>query len=124
MTFGIPKEFAEIAQSGRIKMAGVDLQLLNASGYPITPPMRIWLDQVVPILEKDAGGPYEHDIQLQDAHLWFERETAEDILVPVDNVKITYYVSEFNERIDIHADRVVKAILKDAESGEIEHFHR
>jgi hypothetical protein len=124
ITFGIPKEFGPAVSTARIKGEGIELQLLDAGGLPITPPMRQWLDQVVPILQQDAGGPYEHEIRPQNAHLRFERDCGEDILVPVETIKITYYVSEANQTIEIVADNIVKAILKDVESGEIEYFLR
>jgi hypothetical protein len=122
--FGVPKEFAEDVANAQIKDLGLELQLRDQHGTPKTPPMRIWLDQQIPILSQPAGGPYTHRIELTETFLSFERTGLDDLLIPVTNAEVTYWVSELNHTIHIAADDVVTFVLKDFSTGEVEHFKR
>jgi hypothetical protein len=125
INFRVPKEYGHKVQGARPKGQGIDVQLSDQTGNPKTPPMRQWLDQVIPVLYQPAGGPYTHKVPLIDTYLLFEgNEGHEDFLVPVDLADITYYVSEHHVKVNILGDEVVKYVLKDFITGEIERFQR
>jgi hypothetical protein len=112
--FGVPKEFASDVEGARIKNQGIDLQLRDQAGNPSTPRMQRWFDENIPILDKEAGGPYRHSVEFTDTFLLFEKDGIDDKLVPVTHAKVTFWVS----------DDVVTYILKDFLTGEVEHFGR
>lgn len=124
INFGVPGQFATQVAGATPKGRGVDIQLLDKDGNPITPPMAQWLSSAVPMLDKPAGGPYLHRIPLVGMYLRFERPPGEDFLVPIDFADVTYFISESNETVSVSGDEVVKYVLKDFTTGSIEHFQR
>jgi hypothetical protein len=125
MNFMVPKEFGSKVIGATPKGLGIEVQLLDRAGSPKTPPMRQWLDQVVPVVYQTAGGPYTHKVPLVDTYLLFENSVnKEEFLVPVESVDIIYYVSEYQVNVSVAADQVVKYVLKDFITGEVERFHR
>ena len=120
--FFIPPEFEAQVSNARPKGNGVDIQLRDKEGNAKTPPLGRWLDQHVPILDKAAGGPYKHKIELTETYITFERENSESFLVPVSAIEVTYHVSDDNQKIDVDGGQLVKYVLKDFVSGEVERF--
>lgn len=86
--------------------------------------MRQWLDEVVPVVERPAGGPYAHRVDLTDAFLLFEDKDRREKLIPIESVEITYWVTESTQNVEIDATSVVSYVLKDFVTGEVEHFKR
>jgi hypothetical protein len=122
--FGVPREFGDQVVGAHLKGDALDVQLLDKEGVAKTPPMRQWLPKQVPISDKPSGGPYVHKIDLTETYLRFERPDGEEFLVPANAAQITYYVSEYNQTITVDAGQVVKYVLKDFISGDVEHFQR
>jgi hypothetical protein len=124
VNFLVPGQFAAEVAGATPKGSGVDIQLLDKDGNPKSPPMGRWLSSAVPMLDKPAGGPYIHRIALADTYLRFERPGAGDSLVPIDFADVTYYISESEQTVKISGGDLVKYVLKDFVTRNVEHFQR
>lgn len=122
--FGIPPEFKAQVSNARPLGNGVDIELRDKEGNAKTPPLGKWLKQQVPILDKAAGGPYEHKIEITETYIMFAGDTGESFLVPVNAIKVTYHVTEFNADVNIDGGQLVRYVLKDFVTGEVERFQR
>ncbi len=105
-------------------VAGPNLQFLDNAGIPATEEMRWWLPKQLKILENSSGGPYEQTIELQGKYVNLP-VNGKDELVETIGIKVKYYVEEMRiHEIAIHGDDIVRAILKDFPSGNVEHVQR
>ena len=124
VSLGVAREYGSQVSNARPKGNGVDIQLRDKNGNAKTPPLGLWLSQQVPIRDKAAGGPYKHKIELPDTYAEFERDNGESFLVRVDTIDVEYHVSEDNREVRVDAGQLVKYVLKDFLSGEVERFQR
>jgi hypothetical protein len=122
--FSVPKHQGEIVAGAVPDGNPTEICLLNREGEAISPPMSLWLGQNVPILDKEAGGPYTYEVRTPETFIRFKREGGESLLVPIDSINVTYHVSELKTDVNVHADEVVTQVLKDFETGDVEHFLR
>ncbi len=104
---------------------GPDLLLRDSSGIAAEDELRWWLPRKLDVLEKDDGGPYTQRIPLTDRYIWVNQGTEREELVKVGGLVVEYYVETENlGEIIVDGDRTVEAILKDFDSGDIEHVRR
>ena len=54
----------------------------------------------------------------------FARDTGELFLVPVRGLEVTYHVTESNSEVNVDGGQLVKYVLKDFVTGEVERFQR
>jgi hypothetical protein len=120
----VPKNQASVVVGTTLAGNPLELCLLNNNGEANSPPMAKFLEQNVPILEKDAGGPYSHEIKTPGQFVRLQTSEGKGILVPVDSLTITYHVSEYKTEVSVHADDLVTEVLKDFGTGDVEHFLR
>lgn len=120
-----PQAIKDALEKSELAFAqGPDMVFLDAHGKPITEEFRRWLPKSVDI-GKGAGGPYTKTIPLSDHHIRCVDKTGTPLLVKVEGVKITYHLEELDVRAAVIAgEEVVDAILKDFNSGEVEHVAR
>jgi hypothetical protein len=120
LALNIPPEFKDQVANALPKENATNEKLRDKDGNVKTPPLGKWLGQQVPILDRPAGGPYKHKIELTDTYMEFERPNGELFFVPISSIDVTYYISEFNQEVNVDAGQVVKYVLKDFVSGKVE----
>ncbi len=104
-------------------VAGPELQFLDKAGVSATEEMCWWLPKQLKVLEKGPGGPYEQVIELQGKYANCP-VNGKNELIEVISLKVKYYVEEMRSEIAIHGDDIVRAILKDFPSGNVEHVQK
>jgi len=121
-----PQSIKDLLEKGELTFAqGPDMVFLNARGEPITEEFRHWLPKSGVDIGNGVGGPYTKTISLSDHHIKCVDKTGTSHLVKVEGVKITYHLEELDVReVVIAGEEVVDAILKDFNSGEVEHIAR
>lgn len=113
-------------QNGELTFAnGPDMVFLSAQGEPIIDEFRRWLPKSLADDGKGAGGPYIKIIPLPDHYIQCRDKSGASHIVKVEGVKITYHREELDmTEIVIAGEEIVEAILKDFNSGKIEHIHK
>jgi Restriction endonuclease len=101
-----------------------DLILFDRGGNPRTGHFADWLQRNLTITGRDIGGPYIERISLVDHYFPVNLGKANQELVPLDGIDVTFWIAGADETIAFHAHQVVEAILRDEFSGEVEHIHR
>ena len=121
-----PQAIKDALEKGELTFAqGPDMVFLNARGEPITEEFRHWLPKSIADIGNGAGGPYTKTISLSEHHIRCVDKTGTPHLVKVEGIKITYHLEELDVReVVIAGEEVVDAILKDFNSGEVEHIAR
>jgi hypothetical protein len=100
------------------------LRFLGKDGEPITDEMRMWLPRQLNVLTYSDGGPYKKPIELTEHYISADLGNGGE-LVQVIRVEIEFYVETLaSQEIIINAADTVSAILKDFDSGELEHVLR
>jgi len=97
---------------------------LDCKGNKATERMGSFLPQNITVLERDDGGPYEQKIKLDDKYVLVQRSSGESELIKVRGIVVTFYVESESNEIIQDAKDVVEAIVKDYQTGQIEHVHR
>lgn len=99
------------------------MQFYNSAREPVDEVLGWWLPRQLP--GTTAGGPYEAKIPLTDKYILVNPGEQDEELIMVSHLDVIYYLEQIDRReIAVHGEDIVKAILKDFESGEIEHIHR
>jgi hypothetical protein len=121
-----PQAIKDALEKGELTFAqGPDTVFLNDRSEPITEEFRYWIPKSVVDIGKGAGGPYTKAISLSDHYIRCVDKTGALHLVKVEGVTITYHLEEFDvSEVVIAGEEVVDAILKDFNSGEVEHVAR
>jgi hypothetical protein len=121
-----PQAIKDALEKGELTFAqGPDTVFLNDRGEPIIEEFRYWIPKSVVDIGKGAGGPYTKAIPLSDHYIRCVDKTGAPQLVKVEGVTITYHLEEFDvSEVVIAGEEVVDAILKDFNSGEVEHVAR
>jgi hypothetical protein len=100
-----------------------DMSFVDSKNIPITEEMQWWLPKQLDVLEKEPGGPYEQNIELKDSYVLINQDEPEEQLVKVLGVKVQYWVEEVDtSEIVLHGNEIVKTILKDFSTNEVEHI--
>jgi hypothetical protein len=99
-----------------------EFRFCDAGGQEFTEELRWWLPGKLRVLEKEDGGPYEDRIPLDDAYMWINKGTLEEEVARVAGLVVSYYVaSEDLTRLKLLAEELVKWILKDYNTGQIDY---
>lgn len=95
--------------------------VFNSSGQPLHKKFGILLNEKIPTLDKNAGGPYTEVLKFQDEALEYQGRFIE-----LSELKVTYHVDEYSQTsISDDALAIYTHILKDANNNEIEYLkHR
>ncbi|WP_052241787.1 restriction endonuclease [Plesiomonas shigelloides] len=104
--------------------SGADLRFLDSEGNISTDEMRWFLPRELVTIDKDDGGPYTQNIELEDKYLLVNKDTADQELIKVSRIVVTYYVESFDHETIRYGEDIVNMILKDYSSNELEHVHR
>lgn len=100
------------------------LRFVDKNGIPTTEEMCWWLPKQLNMVDKPTGGPYEERICLADHYLPINLGSNIE-LVPVESITVKFYVENIDMReVWIHGEQIVKAILKDFSSKEVEYVKR
>jgi len=113
----------ELQAKGRLSIPSVpDLVFWSKDKKIITNELRWWLPSKLAVAGKAVGGPYKQAISLVEHYLLFNAGEADETLVKVAELEVEYYVEELDNRESlIRGEELVKAILKDFQSGEVEY---
>ena len=113
-----------VAAKPDLAQASPFLRFLSKDAEPITDEMRMWLPRQLNVLSYNDGGPYKKPIELTEHYISLDLGNGGE-LVQVIGVEIEFYVETLaSQEIIINAADTVSAILKDLDSGELEHVHR
>jgi hypothetical protein len=113
-----------VALTPDIVNAAPSLRFLGKDGEPITEELRWWLPRQLNVLDRKDGGPYEKSVELMEHYIAANLGSGVE-LVQVIGLVIEFYVETLaSTEIVINAVDTVSAILKDFQSGELEHVHR
>ncbi len=97
------------------------LRFVDKKGIPITEEMRWWLPKHLNTLDKPTGGPYEERIYLEDHYLPINLGFGIEFAC-VESVTVKFYVKLIDKRESCnYGEQIVKAILKDFLSKEVEY---
>jgi hypothetical protein len=100
------------------------MRFLGRDGEPVTDELRMWLPRQLDVLKHEDGGPYKKSVELNDRYVSIDLGSGDE-LVQVIGIVIEYYVETLKSyELIINAGNIVSAILKDFDSGEVEHVHR
>ncbi len=124
LKLNVPKSAASLVESASIPGNPVNSVFVDAEGVPVSEPLGKWLDQNVPILQRDPGGPYESTIQTPGKFIQMKRADGTDVRVPVESVVVIYHVSEYRTQVKVSGDDGVEAVLRDFQTGDVEYFQR
>lgn len=103
---------------------GPEMFFVDADGIPITQELRWWLPRMLSSEGRGEGGPYEKTIELQDHHILLTATDGSTRCIKVKGLKVKYYYDVIDTReFTTAGDEIVRAILKDFGTGEIEHVH-
>lgn len=115
---------AAVAADPRALQLTPDSKLYNAAGEPATREMRWWLPAQLDVLGYQDGGPYIKEVDLNDHFIKIDLGDGDE-LIRVVSVRITFHVETgTSSRIAIDANKIIEAVLIDAETGEWEHVQR
>jgi hypothetical protein len=102
--------------------SGPEMFFVDAKGIPITPELRWWLPKMLSSEGNGEGGPYEKTIELQDHYILPTALDGSTRCIKVKGLKVVYYYDIIDTReFTTAGDEIVRAILKDFGTGEIEH---
>jgi hypothetical protein len=108
-----------------IPSAGADLIFVDAEGIPLTEEMRWWLPKTLAKEKKPVGGPYQKAIPLENHYVELKDAGGVAHRVKVAGLTVEYhYVVKDTREFTIAGEEIVKAILKDNVTSEVEHVHR
>ncbi|MFZ0888878.1 MAG: restriction endonuclease [Candidatus Binataceae bacterium] len=99
-------------------------QIFDSKGNVRITEIGSWLGRQLPVLEKEQGGPYQHSIDLSDAFFRLTLGDGSTELFQASKLDVTYYVTAAEEKLSIWGDEVVRYILRDFLSGQVEHVIR
>ncbi len=99
-------------------------QIYDANGKVVVSDLGRWLRESLPVLTKEPGGPYRHVIELTDSYFKLILADGTVELVKAEKVNVDFYVEGMDEKIYTMADQVVRYIIKDFISGELEYVIR
>lgn len=97
---------------------------LNSLGQITTEELRWWLPERLETLRKEGEGPFTQDISVDNLYIRINVGDAKEELVKVGKISANYYVGSYSQESIIHGEEVVKAILRDYCTGEVEHVRR
>jgi hypothetical protein len=84
-----------------------------------------WLPRQLQILEKQPGGPYQEKIFPKNRWLLINPGDSDEELIPIISIDVTYFVEQYDPtEIVVDGAEIVQAVLRDFNTGEIEHFKR
>lgn len=104
-----------LAAQGKLQISfGPDLRFRDVNGNECTEEMRWWLPRMLDVLDKEEGGPYNKEIQLNDKYISVNPGQPDEEIVQVIGLKVHYYVETLENATNIiHGEEVVRAIMKD-----------
>lgn len=104
--------------------AGPSFRFIDSNKNFKTEEMRWWVPKQLDVLNYEDGGPYTKKIELNNHYVLLNLGEGEE-LVQVIGVVIEFYVETLeSEEIIMDASHTIEAILKDFQSGEVEHIHK
>ena len=113
-----------IAINPNLVQASPSLRFLGKDGEPITEELRWWLPRQLNVLKLKDGGPYKQPVELAEHYISADLGNGVE-LIQVIGVVIEFYVETLEpHEIISDASNTVSAILKDFDSGEVEHIRR
>lgn len=119
------KHINKLQQDGKLSAhLGASECLLDKDGKVASEEMRCWLPKQLEILDKEDGGPYNQEIELEQKYILINKGYPDEELIQVDKLKITYFVESFSEEIISHGEQIVETILKDFNSNDVEYVKR
>jgi Restriction endonuclease len=102
-----------------------DMVFVNAEGVPITEQFRYWLPRQLAGGGNTAGGPFTKQIPLTDHFILVNTKDGKTRIVKVAGLTVQYHYEEQNiPDLVIAGEQVVQAILRDFNTGEVEHVRR
>lgn len=111
-----------LEESGTLNILPVpELCFLDASGSPISEELKWWLPKNIDTIDKEDGGPYNQVITLDDHYIYINEGTENQELIRIKGLKVTYFVESYSMESIIYGEDIVAAILKDFNTGEVEH---
>ena len=121
-----PQAIKEALEKGELVFPkGPDMVFRDAGGKQITDEFGRWLPKMLGDDGKGAGGPYKKTISLHDHYVSCVDKSGTAHLVKLEGVEIVYFREELDVReIVIAGEDTVDAILKDFNSGKVEHVAR
>lgn len=95
--------------------------VFSSSGQSLNKKFGILLNEKIPTLDRNAGGPYTEVLKFQDEALEYQGR-----FIQLSELKVTYHVDEYSQTsISDDALAIYTHILKDANNNEIEYLkHR
>lgn len=102
-----------------------EMVFYDKDGNVITDELRWWLTNKLDVLDKEPGGPYLQNIDLDEHYIYVTPANKSAELVKVDQLNVEYFVQQFDQKeIVIQGEKIIKYILKDFNSGELEYLQR
>lgn len=99
-------------------------QIFNSKGDVAIGDIGGWLYKCLPVLDKEPGGPYRHTVDLSDSYFRLALADGTTELFQTSKLDVDYYVDGAEDKIIIWGDEVVRYILRDFLSSEVEYIVR
>jgi hypothetical protein len=121
----ISEELNQLYKSKQIAI-GCDIHthLLHSDGLEYDEALSRWLPKNLDILNKEDGGPYSQTIITKDAYIKVERQNREPEFARLRGIYVRYYVESERYEFVVHAQDIIRAIMRDYTTKEIEYIQR
>ena len=100
-------------------------KLCDRNGHAVTEELGMLIPRKLDVLSRTQGGPYTEIISFKDDEYYVRvnPETENEDIVRILGIQAEYYVEEIISEKITRGGKLVKAVLKDFTSGEIDSFH-